>query len=162
MQGEKVPEDAATMTSTVGLQMISLLVDDYDEAINFYVTKLGFDLVTDTPAISGQGKEKRWVVVKPPGNPQGCDILLARADGPEQLAVLTRQFGGRVGLFWRVDDFDGTYDRLLNAGVEFCEAPRAETYGKVVVFKDLMGNKWDLLGPHSSTAGDVAVNMSNG
>ena len=161
-----------TSTATVGLQLISLLVKDYDEAIDFYVNKLGFVLVTDTPATSSKGKKKRWVVVKPPGNPQCCGILLALADGPEQLTVLVRsetpdtgggtgQFGGRVGLFWRVDDFDKTYARLQKAGVEFCEDPRSEVYGKVVVFKDLVGNKWDLLGPASSGAVDVAANMTN-
>ena len=148
--------------TAVGLHLISLLVEDYDEAIRFYVDKLGFELITDTPAVSGNGNRKRWVVVKPPGNPQGCGILLARADGPEQAAVLTRQFGGRVGLFWRVDDLEKTYDRLQKAGVAFCESPRAEAYGKVVVFKDLVGNKWDLLGPVTSLIGDVDANSANG
>ena len=147
------------MGTDVGLQLVSLLVKDYDDAINFYVNKLGFDLVEDSPAVSGKGNQKRWVVVRPPGNPQGCAILLARADGPEQSAVLTRQFGGRVGLFWRVADFDDTYSKLQKAGVELCEEPRLEAYGQVVVFKDLVGNKWDLLGRVTQVAEEVAEEL---
>ena len=131
---------------SIGLQLVSLLVLDYDHAINFFVSTLGFDLVTDEPAIASSGTHKRWVVVRPPGNPNGCGLLLARCEGAEQLAVLQNQFGGRVGLFWRVDDFDATYEKLVRGGVELLETPRVEQYGKVVVFKDVCGNKWDLLG----------------
>ena len=96
---------------SIGLQLVSLLVLDYDHAISFFVSTLGFDLVTDEPAIASFGTHKRWVVVRPPGNSNGCGLLLAKCEGPEQLAALQNQFGGRVGLFWRVDDFDATYEK---------------------------------------------------
>ena len=132
---------------SVGLQLVSLVVKDYDEAISFFVEKLGFDLVEDSPAISTiTGKQKRWVVVRPPGNTDGCGVLLAKAEGAGQEAAMGSQWGGRVGLFWKVHDFDGTYEKLQKADVDFCQKQRQEPYGKVVVFKDLMGNKWDLLG----------------
>jgi catechol 2,3-dioxygenase-like lactoylglutathione lyase family enzyme len=126
------------------LHLVALVVRDYDRAIDFFVNVLRFALVEDTPSTTNDGRPKRWVVVRPPGGETG--ILLARADGPAQESAVGRQFAGRVGFFLRVDDFDGTYARLQAAGVAFVTAPRAEPYGRVVVFVDCEGNKWDLLG----------------
>ena len=117
---------------------------DYDSAIEFYIDALGFELVEDSPSLTNDGRPKRWVVVRPPGARTG--ILLAQADGEEQDAAVGRQFAGRVGLFLRVEDFDAAYERLRAAGVEFVGEPRAEPYGRVVVFTDIAGNRWDLLG----------------
>lgn len=127
------------------LQLVAVVVRDYDPAIRFFVDVLGFELVEDTPARTNDGRAKRWVVVRPVGGQTG--LLLARADGDGQANVVGRQFGGRVGLFLRVDDFDASYERMITAGVRFLSPPRAETYGKVAVFEDLEGNRWDLLGP---------------
>ena len=128
------------------LEHMAIVVDDYDAAIAFYVGVLGFDLVEDSPALTTKdGRPKRWVVVRPPGARTG--LLLAQADGDEQAAVVGRQFAGRVGLFLHVDDFDAAYDRMRAAGVSFDGEPRAEPYGRVVVFADVAGNRWDLLGP---------------
>ena len=139
------------MSSPAGLQLVSLIVKDYDEALDFFAGKLGFDLVEDSPAVTSHtGKPKRWVVVRPPGNPQGPGILLARAEGEAQQSMIGQQWAGRVGLFWKVDDFETVYQRLQKAKVEFVGQPREESYGKVVVFYDICGNKWDLLGPDSS------------
>jgi hypothetical protein len=106
---------------------------------------LGFDLAEDSPALTNDGRPKRWVVVRPRGAETG--ILLARADGDQQSRMVGNQFGGRVGFFLRVDNFDATYDRMVAAGVEFVTAPRTEQYGRVAVFVDISGNRWDLLGP---------------
>lgn len=125
------------------LAHVTLLVRDYDEAIQFYTGKLGFHLLTDTPL----GEGKRWVLVAPAGSPGGCALLLARADGPEQLSRVGNQTGGRVGLFLTTDDFWRDYQHLQAQGVVFREAPRRETYATVVVFEDLYGNLWDLLQP---------------
>lgn len=122
-----------------------MIVEDYDEAIAFYVNVLGFELVEDSPSLTNDGRPKRWVVVRPPGAATG--LLLARADGPTQQTAVGQQFAGRVGLFLRVDDFDAHYERMLSCGVEFITEPRTESYGKVVVFVDIAGNRWDLLGP---------------
>jgi catechol 2,3-dioxygenase-like lactoylglutathione lyase family enzyme len=127
------------------LELVALIVRDYDTAIAFFVDVLGFDLVEDEPSLTNDARPKRWVVVRPPGAVTG--ILLARADGPAQEGAIGAQFAGRVGLFLRVDDFDATYARLDAAGVEFASPPRDEAYGRVVVFKDIEGNRWDLLGP---------------
>ena len=127
------------------LELVALIVRDYDPAIAFFVNVLGFDLVEDTPSLTNDGRTKRWVVVRPPGAVTG--ILLARADGAEQESAIGTQFAGRVGMFLRVDDFEATYARLAAAGLEFVSTPREEAYGRVVVFKDLEGNRWDLLGP---------------
>ena len=127
------------------LDLVALIVRDYDEAIRFYVDVLGFELAEDSAATTNDGRPKRWVVVRPKGGATG--ILLARADGAEQAAAVGRQFAGRVGLFLRVDDFDATYRRMLQANVTFAGAPRREPYGQVVVFEDCCGNRWDLLGP---------------
>jgi catechol 2,3-dioxygenase-like lactoylglutathione lyase family enzyme len=127
------------------LQLVALIVREYDPAIAFFVDVLQFELVEDVPSLTNDGRPKRWIVVRPAGGTTG--ILLARADGDEQVAIAGRQFAGRVGLFLRVDDFDATHQRLLTAGVTFLSAPRAEPYGQVAVFQDLEGNRWDLLGP---------------
>lgn len=127
------------------LELVALIVREYDPAIDFFVARLGFDLVEDSPAVTTAGRPKRWVVVRPPGGTTG--ILLARADGEEQARVVGQQFAGRVGLFLRVDDFKAAYDRMVAAGVEFVSGPRDEPYGQVAVFLDLEGNRWDLLGP---------------
>ena len=132
------------------LQLVALVVRDYDPAIRFFVDILGFELVEDTPALTNDGRPKRWVVVRPVGGQ--TSLLLARADGDEQASVLGQQFGGRVGLFLRVDDFEMSYARMINAGVRFLSPPRVEAYGKVAVFIDLEGNRWDLLGPDPRTA----------
>jgi ribosomal protein S18 acetylase RimI-like enzyme len=101
--------------------------------------------VEDSPAVAESGEPKRWVVVRPPGAQTG--LLLARADGERQAAVVGEQHAGRVGFFLRVDDFDAVQAKLVAAGVEFVRPARAEPYGKVAVFKDVAGNRWDLLGP---------------
>jgi catechol 2,3-dioxygenase-like lactoylglutathione lyase family enzyme len=127
------------------LQLMALVVRDYEPAIDFFVNVLQFDLVEDVPSLTNDGRPKRWVVVRPPGATTG--LLLARADGDDQAAVVGRQFAGRVGLFLRVDDFDAAYTRMAAAGVAFVTPPRLEPYGRVAVFLDLEGNRWDLLGP---------------
>ena len=128
------------------LEHFTIVVDDYDPAIEFFTGALGFELLEDSPALTTHGGQpKRWVVVRPPGERTG--ILLAKADGPDQAAVIGRQVAGRVGFFLRVADFAAAYDRMTAAGVEFVTAPRAEPYGRVAVFLDIAGNRWDLLGP---------------
>ena len=127
------------------LELVALVVREYDPAIEFFVKRLGFLLVEDSPSLTNDGRPKRWVVVRPPGAATG--ILLARADGEEQARVVGRQFGGRVGFFLRVDDFKAAYDRMVAAGVEFVSGPRVEPYGQLAIFRDLEGNRWDLLGP---------------
>lgn len=119
--------------------LTALVVREYDEAIRFYVEAVGFTLVTD----DDMGDGKRWVVVAPPGG--DAALLLARAVSDEQSAAIGRQAGGRVGHFLFTDDFDGQYARMLAAGVAFLESPRDEIYGRVVVWQDLYGNRWDLL-----------------
>jgi catechol 2,3-dioxygenase-like lactoylglutathione lyase family enzyme len=132
----------------VELEQLALIVDSYDEAIRFFVDALGFDLVEDSPATTNDGRPKRWVVVRPPGAATG--FLLAQADGPTQAAAVGQQFAGRVGLFLRVEDFEARYQRMVSHGVEFVTEPRTEPYGRVAVFCDLAGNRWDLLGPRPS------------
>jgi catechol 2,3-dioxygenase-like lactoylglutathione lyase family enzyme len=127
------------------LELVALVVRDYDAAIGFFVDVLGFELVEDTPSRTNDGRPKRWVVVRPAGTRTG--ILLARADGPEQEGVAGRQFAGRVGMFLRVDDFEAAYQRLIAADVQIVSPPRDMPYGRVAVFLDLEGNRWDLLGP---------------
>lgn len=127
------------------LERVAVVVDEYDPAIAFFVDVLGFELVEDSAALTNDGRPKRWVVVRPPGAETG--ILLARADGDDQRAAVGRQVAGRVGFFLRVDDFDTTHERLTAAGVEFVSPPRDEPYGRVAVFLDVAGNRWDLLGP---------------
>ena len=127
------------------LEQIAVIVDEYDAAIRFYVDVLGFEVVEDSPSLTNDGRPKRWVVVRPPG--ARTALLLAQADGERQAAAVGDQFGGRVGLFLRVDDFEAAYERMRGAGVEFFGEPRDEPYGRVVVFADVAGNRWDLLGP---------------
>jgi catechol 2,3-dioxygenase-like lactoylglutathione lyase family enzyme len=127
------------------LELVAVIVEDYDSAIDFFVGRLGFELVEDSPSVTGDGRPKRWVVVRPPGAATG--VLLARADGHDQRNAVGGQFGGRVGLFLRVDDFGAAYERMTSAGVEFLTPPRTEPYGRVAVFADVAGNRWDLLGP---------------
>jgi catechol 2,3-dioxygenase-like lactoylglutathione lyase family enzyme len=129
----------------VHLGLVAVVVPEYDPAISFFVDVLGFELVEDSPAQTNDGRPKRWVVVRPPGAATG--LLLARADGEDQAAVIGRQAAGRVGFFLQVDDFGAAYERMAAAGVEFLGEPRAEPYGQVVVFRDIAGNKWDLIGP---------------
>lgn len=129
----------------VHLSLVTLIVADYDRAIDFFTDVLHFDLVVDTPSMTNDGRPKRWVEVAPPGAETG--ILLARADGEHQERAVGDQMAGRVGFFLRVDDFDTSHRRMVEAGVEFTTEPRDEPYGRVAVFKDCEGNKWDLLGP---------------
>ena len=126
------------------LELFALLVRDYDTALRFFVDVLQFDLVEDTPSLTNDGRPKRWVVVRPDGGQTG--ILLARADGDQQIRSVGHQFAGRVGMFLRVDDFDTAYQRMVAAGVQFVSSPRDEPYGRLAVFLDLEGNRWDLLG----------------
>ena len=132
------------------LELVSVIVHDYDEAIAFYVDVLGFELVDDSPSLTNDGRPKRWVEVRPPGAETG--LLLARADGSEQAAAVGTQFAGRVGLFLRVEDFEASYARLLANSVEMVTEPVDAEYGRFVVFRDPSGNKWDLLGPKPDQA----------
>lgn len=125
------------------LAAITLVVGDYDEAIEYYTTILGFDLLEDTPLSA----DKRWVRVKPPSveKQQGSSILLAQAANEQQRAAIGHQTGGRVFLFLHTDDFWRDYEAYRSRNVKFIEEPRNEAYGTVVVFEDLYGNKWDLV-----------------
>ncbi|MBA4420920.1 MAG: glyoxalase [Anaerolinea sp.] len=120
---------------------ISLVVRDYDEAIQFYTESLRFSLLEDTPLPDG----KRWVLVSPASG-CGASLLLAKAATPEQESCIGNQTGGRVFLFLQTDNFREDYQYMLSKGVRFTEEPRQEAYGTVVVFQDLYGNKWDLIG----------------
>ena len=122
------------------ISALALVVPGYDEAIAFYVGKLGFRLTEDID----QGR-KRWVTVEPPGG--GTRLVLARAEGPDQLAAIGYQAGGRVFLFLQTDDFARDHAEMLAVGVHFEEAPRHEPYGSVAVWRDPFGNRWDLIGP---------------
>lgn len=128
------------------LGLVSLVVGDYDEAIDFFVAKLGFWLVEDTPVPE---QSKRWVVVSPPGATES-QLLLARATTPDQETRIGGQTGGRVFLFLHTDDFWRDYAAYRASGVEFVREPRRESYGTVAVFLDLYGNMWDLLQPIES------------
>ena len=123
------------------LALVTFLVRDYDEAIAFFTHALDFRVGDDRP----MGAGKRWLTVTPPAG--GCALLLARAATPEQEAAVGRQGGGRVFLFLHTDDFARDHARMAARGVVFLEEPRHETYGRVAVFADLYGNKWDLLQP---------------
>jgi len=131
----------------VHLGLVAIVVREYDPAIRFFVEVLGFELAEDSPALTNDGRPKRWVVVRPPGAATG--LLLAQADGDEQAAIVGKQAARRVGFFLHVEDFGAMYARMASAGVEFLTAPRAEPYGRVAVFRDIAGNKWDLIGPAS-------------
>lgn len=120
---------------------IALVVRDYDEAIDFYVNTLGFELLDDT---CQPEQDKRWVVVAPPGG-SGSTILLARASKPEQEPFIGNQAGGRIFLFLNTDDFWRDFERLKQRGVRIVREPEQQDYGMVAVFADLYGNQWDLL-----------------
>ncbi|MEM1131885.1 MAG: VOC family protein [Pseudomonadota bacterium] len=122
---------------------VALVVPDYDEAIDFYVNRLGFTLVSDIDL----GGRKRWVRVRPEDDDSGTCLLLAQAVDELQKAAIGNQTGGRVGFFLQTDDFASDYTRLKDNGVQFLEAPRHEDYGSVAVFSDPWGNKWDLIEP---------------
>ena len=126
------------------LELVTIIVHDYDEAIGFFTDILDFDLTEDSPSLTNDGRSKRWVVVTPKGGTSG--LLLAKADGDPQSSAVGRQVAGRVGFFLRVDDFDAALQRLIDADVEIVSRPRSEPYGRVAVFLDIAGNKWDLLG----------------
>ena len=127
------------------IESFVLVVDDYDSAIEFFVDVMGFELVEDSAAVASDGSPKRWVVVRPPGAQTG--ILLARADGADQVGVIGNQVAGRVGFLLRVDDFEAQYITMVSKGVQFVGPTRHEPYGSVAVFVDVAGNRWDLLGP---------------
>jgi catechol 2,3-dioxygenase-like lactoylglutathione lyase family enzyme len=129
----------------VRIERITIVVEEYDPAIEFFVDVLGFELVEDSPSLTNDGRPKRWVVVRPPGAETG--ILLARADGEQQATAVGNQVAGRVGFFLWVEDFDAAYARMTSLGVTFVTTPRTESYGRVAVFLDIAGNRWDLLGP---------------
>ena len=131
------------------LDLVAIVVDDYDTAIAFFVDRLGFELVEDSPARTSDGRPKRWVVVRPPAAQTG--LLLALADGDRQRSVIGQQHAGRVGFFLRVEDFDASHAQMLNDGVEFVTQPRDERHGRFAVFLDIAGNRWDLLGPAPNT-----------
>ncbi|MEO6039775.1 MAG: VOC family protein [Saprospiraceae bacterium] len=125
---------------------LALVVADYDEAIAFYTQKLNFELLEDTPLSA----TKRWVLVRPKNSAgTGCNLLLAKAANELQQSCVGNQTGGRVFLFLHTDDFWRDYHQMLERGVEFVRAPQEEAYGMVVVFADLYGNLWDLVGPDS-------------
>ncbi|MBF6222612.1 VOC family protein [Nocardia abscessus] len=140
------------------LELIAIVVAEYDPAIDFFVNTLGFDLVEDVPSLTNDGRPKRWVVVRPPDAQTG--ILLARADGTRQLAAVGDQTAGRVGFFLRVDDFDQAYTRMTAANVEFVTQPRTEPYGRVAVLLDIAGNRWDLLGTAENRTPQRRENVS--
>ncbi|MER6917319.1 VOC family protein [Streptomyces sp. NPDC000594] len=125
------------------IALVALVVREYDEAIDFYTGKLGFDLVEDTD----RGDGSRWVVVRPPGPGGGTDLLLSRARDEVQRAAVGAQTGGRVGFFLYTEDFAALHTRLTEAGVRFVREPSHEPYGTVAVFADLYGNLWDLIQP---------------
>jgi catechol 2,3-dioxygenase-like lactoylglutathione lyase family enzyme len=129
------------------LAMVALVVDDYDEAISFFVGKLDFELVEDVPVPE---QDKRWVVVAPPGSE--TRLLLARAAAPAQSERVGDQTGGRVFLFLHTDDFERDFRRLRERGIEFVREPKRELYGTVAVFRDLYGNLWDLIEPLDGAA----------
>ena len=126
------------------IESVAIIVDDYDDAIAFFVDALGFELIEDSPALTSDGRPKRWVIIRPPG--ASTALLLALADGDRQSAAVGNQAAGRVGFFLRVDDFDHSYRHMVDHGVRFLSEPREESYGTVAVFLDISGNKWDLLG----------------
>jgi catechol 2,3-dioxygenase-like lactoylglutathione lyase family enzyme len=132
------------------LDLVAIVVDDYDSAIEFFVGALGFALAEDTPSLTNDGRPKRWVVVRPPGGQTG--ILLAQADGDHQRTAVGNQTAGRVGFFLRTEDFAAQHKRMTEAGVRFLTEPRTEPYGRVAVFQDIAGNKWDLLGGGESAS----------
>jgi catechol 2,3-dioxygenase-like lactoylglutathione lyase family enzyme len=137
-------DHSQNIPQTIGY--ISLLVRDYDDAITFFTQSLDFHLIEDTPSKDRQGRDKRWVLIAPPGS-KGTKILLARASNEEEATRIGNQTGGRVFLFLHTDDFWRDYNRMKEKGVRFIREPKQEEYGKVTVFEDLYGNQWDLLEP---------------
>lgn len=127
------------------ISAVALVVPDYDAAIEFYVEKLGFNLVEDTP----MSETKRWVLVAPPGSNE-TRLLLAKADCEAEVQAIGNQTGGRVLLFLMTDDFARDHTKMTASGVAFLETPRKEIYGEVAVFQDPFGNKWDLIEPTTS------------
>lgn len=127
------------------LDLVSFIVPDYDDAIRFFVDVLCFVVAEDRVSYTTDGREKRWVVVRPPAG--GTGFVLARADGEAQRAAIGAQWAGRVGLFLRVADFGDTIARIQAHGLSVEGTPRDEPYGRVAVFGDPFGNRWDLLGP---------------
>lgn len=125
------------------LDLVTIVVPDYDEAVAFFQDALGFVVAEDAPSTTNDGRPKRWVVVRPPDG--GTGFLLARADGPAQTARVGDQTGGRVTFFLRVDDFAAAYEKLVAAGIELVGPIREERYGRLQVFRDPFGNLWDLL-----------------
>ena len=121
------------------LQQIALIVREYDEAIHFYTSKLGFELIEDKK----MSETKRWVIVSPKGSE--CQLLLAKAVGDEQTSRIGNQTGGRVFLFLYTDNFEAEYNHMKNNGVEFMRERTEEDWGTVAVFKDLYGNLWDFI-----------------
>ena len=141
------------------LDLVTLIVREYDRSIRFFTDVLGFELVRDEPSLTNDGRPKRWVEVRPPQG--GTGLLLARADGPQQEAAVGEQMAGRVGWFLRVENFEAAYQRLVDAGVELIGERRNEAYGELVVFKDCEGNRWDLLGPSPEVqTGDDSTSSS--
>jgi uncharacterized glyoxalase superfamily protein PhnB len=125
------------------LAHIAIVVNDYDEAIKFYIDKLKFDLIEDTKL----SETKRWVRIKPRGEGQTC-LLLAKAANDEQQSRVGNQTGGRVFLFLHTDDFERDYKNLIDNGIEIVRPPQKEPYGTVAVFKDMYGNLWDMIEPN--------------
>jgi predicted enzyme related to lactoylglutathione lyase len=125
------------------LMQFALVVDDYDNAINFYVEKLNFTLLEDTKL----SETKRWVRISPPGSSECC-VLLAKAANEKQKSRIGNQTGGRVFLFLQTDDFETDHQNLKSKGVQIIREPSVEDFGKVLVFADLYGNLWDLIGPN--------------
>jgi catechol 2,3-dioxygenase-like lactoylglutathione lyase family enzyme len=140
-------------TAGVQIDLVALIVDEYDPAIAFFTGILEFELVEDSPSLTNDGRPKRWVVVRPPGAQTG--LLLARADGERQSTAVGDQAAGRVGFFLHVDDFDAAYRRMTKGGVTFVREPRTEPYGRVAVFLDIAGNRWDLLGDPQGEEGSA-------
>lgn len=129
-----------TPTPMPSIASITLVVRDYDEAITYFTQALAFELLEDTAMAGG----KRWVVVSPPGN-RGATLLLAKAKNDAERQAIGNQSGGRVAFFLHTDNFQRDYEHMTAHGVRFTEAPRAEAFGRVVVFLDLYGNKWDMV-----------------
>lgn len=147
--GGRHVDDVAAQKIMSQLELVTLVVREYQPAIDFFVNLLNFELVENVPSLTNDGRPKRWVVVRPAGGVTG--ILLARADGERQAQIVGEQFAGRVGFFLRVDDFEAAHERMVAAGVTFVTEPRVEPYGQVAVFLDLEGNRWDLLGRVAAT-----------
>ncbi len=137
------------------LALIALVVEDYDDAIQFYTQKLNFTVVEDSIV----SETKRWIVIAPPGASSGCNLLLAKAANEEQLSRVGNQTGGRVFLFLHTEDFWHDYKSMQQKGVEFVREPAEESYGVVAVFKDLYGNLWDLIEPNKKATDSKIFNQ---